>query len=204
MLFKCASIQGFRKIDPDKWEFANESFLQGHKYLLKNIQRRRSNQLIQSKSTSNNNEEFNKMLIEAEIERLHQQKMKMMQQIMELKNKNCETNQYMESVNQKLKAAEHKQMQMVSFLGKMIQNLQENEQVLQLLSPKTTRKFVKRQAHDEDPLSVGGSSRNLEPSTELEAAPGCLMEPNFGGIDDVTVKQEDIWSDIGNYELPEY
>ncbi|KAK1411793.1 hypothetical protein QVD17_32555 [Tagetes erecta] len=196
---------GFRKIDPEKWEFANESFLRGHKYVLKNIQRRRSSQSIQSTSTTNNtNKEFNKMLVEVEIKRLHKQKMEMLQQIMELKNKNREAHQCMESVNQKLKAAEHKHMHMVSFLAKMIQNPQENTQVLQLLSPNTTRKFVKRQTHYEDPLSVGGSSRNLEPDAESETAPGCLMEPSSVGIDDVTVKHEDIWSDNGNYELSGY
>ncbi|KAK9068429.1 hypothetical protein SSX86_012543 [Deinandra increscens subsp. villosa] len=213
---------GFHKIDPDKWEFANESFLRGRRDLLKNIQRRKSSQLTSASSFSTN-EEFNNLLMEAEIERLHKEKTEIMQQITELKNENLETHRYIESVNEKLVAAEHKQKQMVSFLAKVIENptfvssiRERNEHMIRTSSPRTTRRFVKHQTREQNRFSVGGSSRNLEFGTEqredrdskgknvLEAAPEYFLEPVSGGIDDITsVKQEHIWSDLGNFELPE-
>ncbi|KAD3337541.1 hypothetical protein E3N88_33061 [Mikania micrantha] len=195
---------GFRKIDPDKWEFANESFLRGNRYLLKNIQRRKSNQLNTSTPV---NEEFNNLLMEAEIERLHKEKTEMMQQIIELQTENQETYQYIESVNEKLKETEDKQKQMVSFLAKVFENptflssiREKKDKMLRIPSPRTIRKDLElstKQPEDCDPK--GKKVLAIEP----EAAPEYLMEPISGEIDDISVKQEHIWSDLENYELPE-
>ncbi|KAL4560412.1 hypothetical protein LXL04_032563 [Taraxacum kok-saghyz] len=219
---------GFRKIDTDRWEFANERFLRGKRYLLKNIQRRKSNQ-----STSSNEEVNNST--EAEIERLHKEKTEMMKEIIDLQHEQRETHQYMDSINEKLKAAEHKQKQMISFMAKVIRNptlvssIREiKEPQLHIASPRSTRKFVKHQPHESNPLTVPeghvwkGKSMS---GSESEAAPEYpfpvdfgkgknLLEPVSVGIDDITVKQEDIWSmgfetnamwtDVGNYGLPEF
>ncbi|KAJ9677992.1 hypothetical protein PVL29_022776 [Vitis rotundifolia] len=70
------SIKGFRKADPEQWEFANEEFIKGKKHLLKNIHRRKP---IHSHSTQNQVgsaplAESEKQEFEAEIERLKHDK----------------------------------------------------------------------------------------------------------------------------------
>lgn len=35
-------MQGFRKVDPDRWEFSNDCFVKGHKQMLHEIHRRKN------------------------------------------------------------------------------------------------------------------------------------------------------------------
>ncbi|CAN4121423.1 unnamed protein product [Withania somnifera] len=141
---------GFRKIDADRWEFANEGFLRGKRHLLKNIQRRRSHQ---AGSFSGSSTEAGKGTMD-EIEKLKKEKSLMMQEVVELQQQQRGTVQQMEAVNEKLQAAEHRQKQMVSFLAKVFQNptfmarLQQMKEQGKITSPKTMRKFIKHQRHD--------------------------------------------------------
>ncbi|MCD7468630.1 heat stress transcription factor [Datura stramonium] len=143
-------IQGFRKIDADRWEFANEGFLRGKRHLLKNIQRRKSHQ---AGSSSGSSAEAGKAAVD-EIEKLKKEKSLMMQEVVELQQQQRGTVQQMEAVNEKLQAAEQRQKQMVSFLAKVFQNptflarLQQMKEQGKITSPRTMRKFIKHQPHD--------------------------------------------------------
>lgn len=147
-------LQGFRKIDTDKWEFANEGFIRGQRHLLKNIQRRKSSQSQQIGSSSVSSDEAGKAALEGEIERLRKERSLMMQEVVELQHQQRDTFQHMQMVNEKLQTAEKRQKQMVSFLGKIFQNpaflarLQKTREQKRITSPRTTRKFVKHQAHE--------------------------------------------------------
>ncbi|KAK6126347.1 hypothetical protein DH2020_039919 [Rehmannia glutinosa] len=152
---------GFRKIDTDKWEFANEGFVRGQRHLLKNIQRRKSHQSQQiGSSSSRPMDDANKAALEAEIEHLRKERSLMMQEVV-VQHQQRGTVQHMEIVNEKLQTAEKRQKQMVSFLGKMFQNpaflsrLQQTREPKSITSPRSTRKFVKHQSHEQ---GTSGSS----------------------------------------------
>ncbi|KAL3623381.1 Heat stress transcription factor A-3 [Castilleja foliolosa] len=147
-------LQGFRKIDMDKWEFASEGFKRGHKHLLKNIQRRKTHHSQQIGSSSGPSQDSNKAALEAEIEHLRKDRSLMMLEVVELRNQQRDTAQHIELVNKKLQTSEKRQKHMVQFLGKIFQNpaflarlKQKNEQK-GITSPRTMRKFVKHQSHE--------------------------------------------------------
>lgn len=165
-LFVHIHVQGFRKIDADKWEFANEGFIKGQRHLLKNIQRRKSTHPQHTGSSSGLSDEAGKAELGGELERLKKERSAMMQEVVELQHQQRGTVKHMEMVNEKLQTAEKRQKQMVSFLGKIFQNqafltrFQQMGKQKSITSPRTMRKFVKHQAHE------SGTS-DLSPQDEL-------------------------------------
>lgn len=149
-----ACIQGFRKVDTDKWEFANEWFMRGQRHLLKNIERRKSAHSQHIGSSSGSSEKADKSALQGEIECLRKERSLMMKEVVELQHQQRGTVQHMKVVNEKLQTTERRHKQMVSFLGKLFRNpeflarLQETKEQQRITAPKTTRKFLKHQAHE--------------------------------------------------------
>ncbi|KAJ6407582.1 hypothetical protein OIU84_010964 [Salix udensis] len=146
-------VQGFHKIDNDRWEFANESFRRGEKHLLKNIHRRRSTQSQQVGSHTGSLTEAGRSGLESDVERLRKERSVMMQEVIELQQQQSGTVHHVQSVNQRLQAAEQRQKQMVSFLAKLFQNpaflarLKQKKEQGEIGSSRMRRKFVKHQQH---------------------------------------------------------
>ncbi|XP_015575202.1 heat stress transcription factor A-1b isoform X2 [Ricinus communis] len=119
---------GFRKVDPDRYEFANEGFLRGQKHLLKSISRKKplhvqSNQPPQVQSSNMAAcVEVGKFGLEEEVERLKRDKNVLMQEFVRLRQLQQATDGQLQTVGQRIQVMEQRQQQMMSFLAKAMQS----------------------------------------------------------------------------------
>ncbi|CAF1782045.1 unnamed protein product [Brassica napus] len=122
---------GFRKVDPDRWEFANEGFLRDQKQLLKGITRRKSSHVqqqnqqqiqVQNSSLAPCVEVGKCGIAEEEVERLKRDKNVLMQELVRLRHQQQATEHQLKDAVQKVQAMEQRQQQMMSFLAKVVQS----------------------------------------------------------------------------------
>ncbi|KAL0691961.1 hypothetical protein Bca4012_091641 [Brassica carinata] len=119
---------GFRKVDPDRWEFANEGFLKGQKQLLKSIIRRKPSQVQPPQQPQVQHSsvgacvEVGKFGLDEEVERLQRDKNVLMQELVRLRQQQQVTENHLQHVGQKVHVMEQRQQQMMSFLAKAVQS----------------------------------------------------------------------------------
>ncbi|ESQ44627.1 hypothetical protein EUTSA_v10003365mg [Eutrema salsugineum] len=107
---------GFKKIDTERWEFANEYFLRGQRHLLKNIKRRNTSSQTQTQSLENN-----RFRLEREIQGMRRDKATLVTELVRLRQKQESVKTYLRLMEEKLKITERKQEMMMEFLLKKIQ-----------------------------------------------------------------------------------
>ncbi|CAH8317228.1 unnamed protein product [Eruca vesicaria subsp. sativa] len=163
---------GFRKVDPDRWEFANEGFLRGQKQLLKSIARRKPSHVQQNQQqTQVQNSsvgacvEVGKFGIEEEVERLKRDKNVLMQELVRLRQQQQATEHQLQNVGQKVQVMEQRQQQTMSFLAKAVQ------------SPGFLNQLVQQQNNNND----GGNNKHIQGSNKKRRLPGDEKEESCGG-----------------------
>ncbi|XP_061347694.1 heat stress transcription factor A-6b-like [Gastrolobium bilobum] len=122
---------GFRKVDPDKWEFANEEFLRGQRHLLKNIRRRKTTHPQPSQQAMDHCVEVGRFGFDGEIDRLRRDKQVLMVELVKLRQQQQNTISYLQLTESRLKKTEQKQKQMMNFLARAMQNPNFVQQLVQ-------------------------------------------------------------------------
>ncbi|KAJ6898728.1 hypothetical protein NC652_025296 [Populus alba x Populus x berolinensis] len=113
---------GFRKVDPDRWEFANEGFLRGQKHLLKTVRRRKASQTQTSQQALEACVEVGTFRLDGEVDRLSRDKHVLMVELVKLRQQQQTTRAYLQLMEQRIKRNENKQQHMMSFLARAMQN----------------------------------------------------------------------------------
>ncbi|XP_057958308.1 heat shock factor protein HSF30 [Malania oleifera] len=111
---------GFRKVDPDRWEFANEGFLRGQRHLLKTIKRRRHVSQNLQQQGSEACVELGQSELESELERLRRDRNLLMAEIMKLRQQHQSSRDQIAAMEEKLQTTERKQQQIMAFLAKAL------------------------------------------------------------------------------------
>ncbi|KAK9158798.1 hypothetical protein Scep_005372 [Stephania cephalantha] len=206
---------GFRKVDTDRWEFANEGFIRGKKHLLKNIHRRKSALGLQigSYGVSPAAADLGRPGLDSEIEKLRKDRNQLMQELAQLQQEQRGRAHQLEAMKQRMETAEQRQKQMVSFLAKVLQNpaflarLQQMKEVRQIGSPRVKRKFFKQHEIDRtmpdtsmegqivkyDELDFGDTATTFQ---DIDAAgeqfPNHLLQDMVGKLDIGAIVEADI------------
>lgn len=115
---------GFRKIDPDRWEFANDEFIRGRRYLLKNIHRRKpihSHSLPHQGQGSGPLGESERHELEEEIERLKHEKGMLIVELQKHTQQQHGMEHQMQSLEERLLSMELRQKNMMTSLTRLVQ-----------------------------------------------------------------------------------
>ncbi|KAJ4828587.1 hypothetical protein Tsubulata_019593 [Turnera subulata] len=181
---------GFRKVDPDRWEFANEEFLRGQKHLLKNIRRRKNPHPQSSQQVQDLCVEVGRFGLDGEIDRLRRDKQVLMMELVKLRQQQQTTKACIQVMEQKLKRTETKQQQMMSFLARAMLN---PNFVHQLAQQKDMRKELEEAINKKRrrPIDQGPSNVDIEEFGQ---------EEGLGTF--VKVEPQD-FGDLSGFEVPE-
>ncbi|KAK8938841.1 Heat stress transcription factor A-4b [Platanthera zijinensis] len=117
--------EGFRKIDPERWEFANDEFIRGQKHLLKNIHRRKpihSHSIPQPGSNLLSQLSYpERQELMDEIERLKLEKSTLIIELEKHAQHQLAMDQHMQDLEDRLHGMALRQRNLISFLDQAIQ-----------------------------------------------------------------------------------
>ncbi|KAI4349467.1 hypothetical protein L6164_010053 [Bauhinia variegata] len=170
---------GFRKIDPDKWEFANEGFVRGHRHLLRNIRRRKApSQPGHYQEAQGHVVEVGQFGLDEKVDRLRRDKKVLMMELVKLRQQQQNTRAYLQAMEQRLQGTEMKQQQMMAFLARamknptflqqLVQNNEKRKELEEAMSKKRRRPIEHGSSSGVGISSSSGAEQNLVKAEPLE------------------------------------
>ncbi|XP_010527455.1 PREDICTED: heat stress transcription factor A-5 [Tarenaya hassleriana] len=111
---------GFRKIDPERWEFANECFVKDQKQLLKNLHRRKPIHSHSQPPTSIMDQE--RAALKEEMDKLSCEKVAIEAKLLKSKQQKSTAKLQLEELTQQVDDMEKRQENLLNFLEKAIQD----------------------------------------------------------------------------------
>ena len=119
---------GFRKVDPDRWEFSNELFIRGRPHLLSHIQRRKPAGPEKKSSPALDGGPVVELGhfggIVDDLESLKRDKCTLMQEVLRLRVAQLHQQREQADIQQRMAASENRQAQLLTFLTTALQNPQ--------------------------------------------------------------------------------
>ncbi|XP_071736369.1 heat stress transcription factor A-5-like [Rutidosis leptorrhynchoides] len=109
---------GFRKIDPERWEFANEDFVKDRKHLLRNIYRRKPIHSHSNPSTI----DPERVAFEEEIEKLTQEKAQLEKSLSKFQQQQPAAQVYIDDLANRVDIVERRQINLLMLLKKEVHN----------------------------------------------------------------------------------
>ncbi|KAK4354908.1 hypothetical protein RND71_027102 [Anisodus tanguticus] len=160
---------GFRKIDPERWEFANEEFIKDQKHLLKNIHRRKP---IHSHShPPGSTVDPERAAFEEEIDKLSREKSGLEDNVLRFRQQQSAAKLQLEELTERVGSMDQRQESLLTFVEKAVQNPDFVERLAQKLVSMDISAFNKKRRLPQVQENMWVDNQDFSNKLSLELSP---------------------------------